>query len=148
MSLSIDSLTRTCGAFLSLLSLCFEFLTALQSIDNKMGKLASLLAAGCQIMGSSIPFTWSQWVTGCMYVAYSSEPRVTLCTPWFGATGHFVHTLLLHHQIPILTTTSHACAAHPTANLLVCSAWCLWGLVGDVNWLQKWAITEIHLLSI
>ena len=111
---------------------CFwTFFLLFSQFTIKIGKLASSLAAGWQVTSSSIPLTWSQWVMGRMYVAYSSELQVTSCTPCSGATGHFVHTLL------ISSLTWQQPAAHaphiPHPNILVCSAWCLRGSVGYVN---------------
>ena len=95
--------------------LCLNFLTDLQSIYNKIEETRIL--AHSWLSGHRQPYLTRMITVGHGLYVYCqfSESWVTSCTPCSGAMGLFVHTLLLHHLIPILTTASRACAAHPTA---------------------------------
>ena len=102
-----DSLPGPNGAFLSLLSrplALFEFLTALQSINNKMGKLTSSLAAAVRSQAAPSHSQWMSLVTvsvsgsrvvctlptlqshGSLRAHPAPEPQVTLCTPCSSTT--------------------------------------------------------------
>ena len=110
-----------------------NFLTALQSIDNKIGSShprSQLAVRSRATLSHSHDNSGSRVV--CMLPTLLShgslrshpalEPRVTSCTPWSSTI------LSLSWQQPA------AHAQHiPQSNILVCSAWCLWGLAGDVN---------------